>query len=124
MMFQKKRILVIDDDEAVLDYLRRKIGFLYDLKTTSEPRLAHEIAMREAPDLVLCDIDMPCVNGGEVSAKFFESIQTRHIPFVYFTSLVSPSWVRGMHGCIGARHGLSKATPIVEMIEIIERLLQ
>lgn len=120
----RKKILVIDDDEAVFGYLKKKIGYLYDLVTTTESGLALDLAVREAPDLVLCDIDMPDLDGGDLSARFFECEYTRRIPFAFLTSFVSPDEVRALHGNVGGRHGISKATPAPEMVEMIERLLR
>ncbi|MBI3149135.1 MAG: response regulator [Betaproteobacteria bacterium] len=115
---------MIDDDEAVFGYLQTKIGCLYDLVTTTEAGLAVDLAVRVEPDLILCDIDMPDINGGELSVKFRECEYTRHIPFAYLTSFVSPREVRDLRGNVGGRHGIAKATPAPEMIEMIEQLLQ
>lgn len=120
----RKKILVIDDDEAVFGYLKTKIGFLYDLVTTVEPAMALDIAMREDPDLVLCDIDMPGLDGGDLSARFMGCSYTRKIPFAYLTSFVSPEEIRDLGGNVGGRFGISKATPAPEMIEAIERLVR
>lgn len=124
MISPKKKILVIDDDDAVFGYLRKTIGYLYDLVTTTEPGLALDLAVREAPDLILCDIDMPGTDGGDLSARFFECEYTRRIPFAFLTAFVSPSEVCDLRGNVGGRHGISKATPAPEMIERIERLLR
>ncbi|MBI2308469.1 MAG: response regulator [Rhodocyclales bacterium] len=120
----KKKILVIDDDEAVLGYLQKKIGYLYDLVLTTEPGLALDFAVREEPDLILCDIDMPDIDGGEISRNFLKCEFTRSIPFAYLTGFVSPSEVRELRGNVGGRHGIAKATPAPEMIQTIEQLLR
>lgn len=120
----KKTILVIDDDEAVFLYLRKKPDHLYDLITTTEPAGALALALREKPDLILYNIDMQRLNGGDMSGIFFECEATWNIPFAYLTSLLSPSDLLG-RGCqIGAHSGVSKAAPVAEMVEAIERLLQ
>lgn len=124
MIFLKKKILVVDDDDAMFGYLQKKIGYLYDLVTTTEPELALDLAVREAPDLILCDIDMPVISGGELSVRFIECEYTRSIPFAYLTAFVSPSEVRELHGNVGGRHGIAKATPAPEMIGMIEQLLR
>jgi CheY-like chemotaxis protein len=123
-MSAPKKILVIDDDEAVFDYLQQKIGYLYDLVTTKNPSLALDTAIRVVPDLILCDIDMPDISGGELSVQFSECKHTCHIPFAYLTSFVSPREVREMRGNVGGRHGIAKATPAPEMIEMIEMMLK
>lgn len=123
MTSPKKKILVIDDDEAVFGYLQSKIGHLYDLVTTTQPELAINVVRQEKPDLILCDIDMPELSGGDLAVLFAEYSHTRDIPFAYLTSYVSPSEVRSLAGNVGGRKGIAKRTPIPEMIEIIERML-
>lgn len=123
-MSAKKKIQVIDDDEMIFTYLQKKIGYLYDLVTTTEPDLAVALAIRQKPNLILCDIDMPVISGGELSVKFRECEATRYIPFAYLTSFVSPREVRELRGNVGGCHGIAKATPAPEMIEMIERLLR
>lgn len=124
MKSPKKKILVIDDDEAVFDCMQRKLGHLYDLMTTTAPRSAVALAVRVRPDLILCVVDMPEINGGELSGRFFECENIRSIPFAYLTSFVLPNVVRDRHGNISARRGIAKATPASEMILMIERMLR
>jgi CheY-like chemotaxis protein len=123
-MSAKKKILVIDDDEMVFVYLQKKIGYLYDLVTMTEPTLAVNMAVLKEPDLILCDIDMPGLSGGELGVRLYECAYTRLIPFAYLTSFVTPSEVRDLKGNVGGRPGIAKATPGPEMIEIIEQMLQ
>jgi CheY-like chemotaxis protein len=123
-MSPKKKILVIDDDEAVLDCLQQTLGRMYDLIATTGPKFAVDLALRVNPDLIMCDIDMPDINGRELSGRFFECEHTRKIPFAYLTSFVSPGEVRCSHGNIGARRSIAKATSVAEMIRIIEQMLQ
>lgn len=124
MSVKKKKILVIDDDDAVFVCLHKKIGYLYDLVTTTEPVFAVELAVREEPDLILCDIDMPGIDGGVLSTRFSDCPSTRRIPFAYLTSFVSPTEVRDLNGVVGGRRGIAKATRAPEMIQMIEQLLQ
>ncbi|MFZ2853304.1 MAG: response regulator [Rhodocyclaceae bacterium] len=124
MMSHKKKILVIDDDDAVFAYLQKKIGDRYDLVTTTTPDSAVNLAIRETPDLILCDIDMPELTGGDVSVSFFENRQVKHIPFAYLTAYVSPKEVSFLDGNVGGRKGIAKRTPVPEMIQMIEHLLR
>ncbi|MFZ6819485.1 response regulator [Undibacterium sp. Ji22W] len=114
------RILAIDDDEMVLNYLQRMLGNHYQLILCAEPQVAHVIAKAELPDLILCDIDMPEMDGGAVLAALAADVHTATIPFVYLTAMVSPSEVQALDGIVGGRPGISKRANLAEMIAAIE----
>lgn len=114
------RILAIDDDEMVLNYLQRMLGQRYQLILCGEPQVAAQMAKAELPDLILCDIDMPDMDGGAVLAALSTDPITAKIPFVYLTSMVSPSEVAALDGIVGGRPGISKRADLTEMVAIIE----
>lgn len=118
----RKKIMLIDDDEAVINYLTVKLGKHYDLISTTEPLIAVTLANREKPDLILCDIDMPEMGGGEVAAALSELPATSHIPLVYLTSLVSPQEAHELQGHVGGRPGVAKRAPLSELLACIESL--
>lgn len=114
------RILAIDDDEMVLNYLQRMLGQQYQLILCSESQVAAQIAQVELPDLILCDIDMPEMDGGSVLAKLADDPRTAKIPFIYLTSMVSPSEVAALDGVVGGRPGISKRASVAEMVAAIQ----
>ncbi len=118
-MSERKNILLVDDDHAVTDYLRVKLGKAYGVTATNNPKMVVAIARKEQPDLILCDIDMPEMDGGDVCRALSDDEQTRHIPILYLTSIVSREEVEQMGGQIGGRPGVSKEAPIDEIIERI-----
>jgi CheY-like chemotaxis protein len=113
----KKKILIVDDDEAVLAYLQAKLGARYDLVSTSAPGNVLGLARRERPDLILCDIDMPEMDGGDISAALFADSEARDIPVLFLSQLVSGA------GQVGGRAAISKTAPIGDLIARIEALL-
>ena len=119
----QKRILVVDDDTAVLDYLQVKIGARYDLLVTDAPQNVMNLARERQPQLILCDLDMPRMNGGEVSAAIFGDEELRHIPLVFLTAIVSPQEIRRLEGRIGGRPAIPKSVSLGELIERIEAML-
>lgn len=123
MTESRKLILVIDDDEAVFAYMRRKIGSEFDLLTTMQSNRAVDMALRFKPNLVLCDIDMPDVDGGELSTRFYQCERTRRIPFVFLTALIRPGEVDRAKTLNGSRRIIAKATPASEMTRLINGLL-
>jgi CheY-like chemotaxis protein len=115
----KRKILVVDDDEAVLEYLRAKLGARYDILTVATGDAAVMLARLEAPALVLCDIDMPGVDGGDVSAALYGDDTTRDIPLLFLSALI-PEEARGE---VGGRPAINKSAPIAELIARIESLI-
>jgi CheY-like chemotaxis protein len=116
-----KKILVVDDDEAVLDFLRAKLGARYELLTTADGGAVMELARRELPDLILCDIDMPDLDGGDISAQLYGDDRTRYIPMLFLSALVQAKDAR--RGEVGGRPAVAKSAPIDELIARIESLM-
>ena len=113
------KILLIDDDDAVIAYLTRKLSPYYDIISTTFPEMATHIAAGEQPDVVLCDIDMPEMGGGEVAAALAANPQTAAIPLIYLTSLVSPEEAKELDGVISGRPGLSKRASLSALMQSI-----
>jgi len=116
-----KKILVVDDDEAVLEFLRAKLGARYDLVTTTDADEVVDLAHREVPDLIVCDIDMPDVDGGDLSALLYSDDATRYIPVLFLSALVPTK--DSKRGEVGGRPAISKSAPIDDLIARIEGLL-
>lgn len=116
----RKKILLIDDDEAIVSYLVTKLAKNYDLTSTTQPRRAVALAKAERPDVILCDIDMPDFGGGDVAAALAEDPQTCGIPLIYLTALVSPQEASEMDGYVGGRPGVAKKAPLAELLRRIE----
>lgn len=114
----RPKILVVDDDEAVLDYLRAKLGTRYELLAVSEAERVVQLARDSHPNLILCDIDMPGMDGGDVSAALFADDATRDIPVLFLSALLSSEQQ------VGGRHAIPKSAPITELIARIEGLLK
>jgi len=69
-MSDAPKILIVDDNKDVLASLRRTLRrCAFDLTCIDKPELAVEALEQEQFDLMLCDIDMPVMNGHEVMAK-------------------------------------------------------
>jgi CheY-like chemotaxis protein len=119
----KKRILLVDDDPSVVSYLSTKLSKRYEVVSTVDPGQAVALARRELPDLILCDIDMPGMNGGEVAAALEEDSALARIPFIYLTDLVSPQEAKELEGMMSGKPGVAKRAPLKELVERIERLV-
>jgi CheY-like chemotaxis protein len=118
-----KRILVVDDDEAVIEFLRAKLGSRYDVVSTTSPGEVLALARKESPHLIICDVDMPDVDGGDVSSALFADEGLRHIPVLFLTGMVGPDELRRLAGQLGGRAAVSKSEPIEAILARIEALI-
>jgi putative two-component system response regulator len=117
----RKKILVVDDDQAVLDWLQVKLGVRYDLVSTTAADAVMRLAHKEMPDLILCDIDMPELDGGDISALLYGDDTTRYIPVLFLSALVPAK--DSKRGEVGGRAAISKNAPVEDLIARIESLL-
>jgi two-component system alkaline phosphatase synthesis response regulator PhoP len=64
---RKKKILIIDDEELILDVSTEILGFLgYECFTAGDGERAQEIAREQNPDLILCDYYLPEMPGEKI----------------------------------------------------------
>ena len=119
----RRKILLVDDDEAVLDFLQAKLGARYDLVSTNAPENVLELARSQQPQLILCDVDMPEMDGGDLSSALFADAELRDIPVLFLTALASPHDLKRLAGQLGGRPALSKSEPVDQLVARIEALL-
>jgi DNA-binding NarL/FixJ family response regulator len=107
----KKKILIIEDQAP----MRRNIALMlqmegYEAVTAENARLGLETARRESPDLILCDVMMPELDGYGVIQSLREDDAFAATPFIFLTAKSDRSDVRvGMN--FGADDYLTK--PVV-----------
>ncbi|MEO7392605.1 MAG: response regulator [Ramlibacter sp.] len=123
-MDNKTKLLLIDDDAAVISYLVTKLSKFYEVVSTTNPGEAVAMARTELPDVILCDIDMPGMSGGDVAAALSDDSATVRIPLIYLTALVSPEEARELGGQVGGRPGVSKRAPLSELVSKIDEALR
>ncbi len=122
-MTKMPKILVIDDE----DILRREIvEFLtfegYTALEVSDGIAGIQVAMDEQPDLILCDITMPKLDGYGVLLELRTYPATMNIPFIFMTARVAQEDIRmGMNS--GADDYITKPFRMQELIKAIEARL-
>ncbi len=121
-MATRKKILLVDDDEIIVNLLTHRLGGLYDISATTNPRAALRLARADRPDLVLCDIDMPGMSGGDLAYALSREPGLAGIPILYLTGIVSLEEVQDLDGILGGRPGVSKQAPLPELISRIDEL--
>ncbi len=119
-----KRILVIDDDAKLRQtYAELLKSEGYAVTEARNGREGVEHARREPPDLVLCDITMPEMNGHRVLETLRAELRTAHLPFVFLTGWNEREDVRtGMN--LGADDYLTKPVVPDDLIAAIRSRLR
>jgi len=91
-LFSRARILIIDDEKANLEVLRRlleRAGFSR-IQTTTDPRDATTLYVDFRPDLILLDLHMPHMDGLAVMAELNKIVEATYLPILILTGDVSP----------------------------------
>lgn len=93
-----KKILVIDDTEFVLESTSTLLRFEgYEVFTASDGIKGVEAAQMYQPDMILCDISMPGLDGYEVLDMLRKNPSTSLTPFIFLTAFTEkPNMRMGM----------------------------
>lgn len=117
------RILITDDDS---DYRQSVMEILelegYTVIGAVDGEAAVQVAQHAAPQLILCDIDMPKLDGLGVLAALKSDAATAAIPFVLITGRTDPATIERGHA-LGAAAYLTKPLPIDQLLTTIAHLL-
>lgn len=90
-----KKILLIDDNTNLLEEISEALNFEgYDVFGASNGFEGIEIARKKKPDLILCDILMPEIDGFEVYKQLKDDASTSFIPFIFLTALAEQNEIR------------------------------
>lgn len=120
----EKKILVVDDEKRIVDLLYNllsKEGFKVFAATDGESCL--RIARQETPDLIVLDVMMPGMDGGDIVSNLQEDEKTKNIQVIFLTSAVTEEEV-GKRGVQIAGHSfISKFSDSNEQIRQIKKAL-
>jgi CheY-like chemotaxis protein len=117
-----KKVLVVDDDPDVGRAMRAKLQGRYAVVVATSGPEALRLAEAGQPDLVLCDVDMPGMDGVTFTEALASREQTKRIPVIFLSALVTPADAeRGVSA--GARPMLSKNSPLAELMSRIDQAL-
>lgn len=103
------KILVVDDEEKVVDLYKdmlSKEGF--SVLTATNGKDCLRLAEKEVPDLILLDVMMPGMDGGQTAQSLLGNPKTKNIPIIFLTSIVTKEEEAEQEGQIGGRQFISK----------------
>lgn len=82
----KPRVLVIDDNADIRAYATALLGDEYDVMEASDGSEGLKKAVREVPDVVVCDVMMSGMDGLECCKRLKADSLTCHIPVILLTA--------------------------------------
>ena len=82
----KPTVLVIDDNNDIRQYEHTLLQDSYIVLEAADGKEGLEVAKREVPDLVICDVMMPVMNGLQFTEQLKTHTVTSHIPVIMLTA--------------------------------------
>lgn len=79
-------VLVIDDNTDIRQYERTILQDEYIVLEAADGKEGLTVAMKEVPDLVICDVMMPVMDGLEFTEQLKTNTATSHIPVIMLTA--------------------------------------
>jgi EAL domain-containing protein (putative c-di-GMP-specific phosphodiesterase class I)/CheY-like chemotaxis protein len=113
------KILVIEDDELIRETLLQLLeSQTYRVIVAQNGRVGVQMALSEIPDLILCDVQMPELDGYEVLRTLRQNSLAATIPFIFLTAQgAKADFRRGME--LGADDYLAKPFTKAELLGAI-----
>jgi CheY-like chemotaxis protein len=118
----KKKVLIIDDEIAVTTIVKLTLEGrgTYDVCVENDPRQAIATARKFWPDIIILDVVMPGLDGGEVHTQFMADPVLKHIPIIFLTAIVRKKEVEEHEGMIGGSYYLAKPVTADDLVRAIE----
>jgi CheY-like chemotaxis protein len=119
------KILIVDDEPDVLQVVERGLSALgFSVITANNGSNAVALALELRPDLIVLDVLMSDMDGGEVARKLQELTETKDIPIIFLTGMFPKR--KGEHGLrmIDGNVVLDKPYEIGELFIAIKKLLK
>lgn len=127
-MKPRTRLLVIDDDANIASSIKRnlELNHAFDVLVAATGREGLALARDKKPDVILLDVMMPGMGGGEVAEALGEHARTCAIPVVYLTGLLSKAEAKARAEASAEKGGpryLAKPASIAEIVAALRGAL-
>ncbi len=120
----KTKILLVEDNPATMEVMQQELEVLgYDVAVARDGAEAVEMAGSELPDLIIMDMLMPKMDGGEAAARIRKNPKTQAIPILAATAKALPE-DRDICLASGCDDYIAKPFSYRELHDAIEKLLK
>ena len=115
---RRKLVLVVEDDASVRRLVTKALQARgYEVEQAADGLLASELLgrMTRVPDLLICDVMMPTIDGFSLARMIKAQKELKAIPIIFLTAKTQPGDL--MTGIsLGARHYVQKPFSIVDLL--------
>ncbi len=125
-MPEKRRILLVDDEEDYCYFMARNLEASgeFSVIVAHDGQEGIDLARKERPDLILLDIVLPGVSGTDVASILLNDPDTRRIPIIFLTAVVTRKELGAkVVSEIGGNNFIAKTVQSQEVITAIKNLL-
>ena len=125
-MVKLKTVLVVDDQENICNLVKASLENLWpSLKVVTCPdsTRAMEKVKGLLPNLVILDVQMPEVSGSDIAQAMKEHPDTRAIPIIFLTGILTPEEARA-RADRGGEHFLAKPINFGELTAAVEKYIR
>jgi CheY-like chemotaxis protein len=119
----KKKVLLVDDEKSFTNLLKLNLEQTgnYEVRVVNWSEDALPAAREFQPNIMLLDLIMPAMPGGNVAALFEADPALKDLPIVFLTAAVRRSRLEEMDGIISGRPCLAKPASLEEIVGMIEK---
>ena len=125
MSNQQSRVLIVDDERVTTRLLQMTLEQTgkYEVRTENDPKLVVAAALAFRPDLIVLDVIMPEMDGGDVAAALKDHPSLNRVPVVFLTATVRKSEVDSHGGVMGGYAFLAKPASAETIVQFIDKHL-
>ena len=123
MTVERKKVLVCDDDAAILRVLEVNLQIEgYEVLTAKDGEEAVQLALESQPDLVILDVMMPRLDGYQACEKMKANDELRETPVIFLSARGERADIAEARS-LGAAEYLTKPFDPMELLERVAKLL-
>ena len=117
-----KVVMVVDDDESVRTLVVKALSPFCKVISAEDGLVASEMLGNLRPDLLVCDVMMPRVDGFSLARLIRKRPELANMPIIFLTAKTGPAAaIQGIQ--LGAKHYMQNPFRIKELTERVMKLL-
>lgn len=117
------RLLVVDDNSELREYLKRALSADYQVYTAANGQEAWQLMGQAMPDVVITDLQMPVMDGIELCRTIKNNFETSHIPVIIVTVNEEKAMLKQSYGA-GADDYIKKPFDIMILQSKVNNIIR